>query len=316
MKETDALRSFNRFYTRVLGLFDPRLLGSGQTLLEARVLYEIWRGDGPSSADLARLLGVDRGQLSRVVSRLAGQGLLRKPERHAGRRGIPLALTPEGLRVMRELDALSSRQAAGLLAPLDAEGRGRLVRALDAIRGLLSPASPDADGGTHRQGASAAPGVDILDARPGDLGRVVQRHAELYAASHGLSADFEGYVLLGMADWLRGRGSRSRMWVAARGDEFLGSVAVVEAGEDMAQLRWLLVEPGARGQGLGRRLVERAVEFARGEGYAGILLWTVDFLGPALALYRSMGFRRVESRPGVMGGKPCMEERWELAFSR
>jgi DNA-binding MarR family transcriptional regulator/GNAT superfamily N-acetyltransferase len=302
MNDIEALRSFNRFYTRVLGLFHPRILGGGQTLVEARVLFEVRREPGLSSADLGRMLDLDRGHLSRVVNRLVRQGLVRKPERHAGRRGIPLTLTDEGARVIESLEARSSAQAAELLAPLDAAGRGRLARALAEVRSLLGGAG----------GARA--GVVIRGARPGDMGRVIERHAALYGESHGFDADFEKYVLLGMADWLRSGDGGGALWVAEAGGVFLGSVAVVRAGDGRAQLRWLLVEPEARGRGVGRLLVERAVSFARGKGYAELFLWTLDFLAPAKALYRSVGFVLAESVPGVMGGKPCVEERWAMAL--
>lgn len=302
MTDIDALRSFNRFYTRVLGLFHPKLLGSDRTLVEARVLYEVWRNPGVSSAELVRLLDVDRGQLSRVVKRLGAQGLVAKPERHAGRRGIPLELTGEGLRAMLALDGESSNQAAALLAPLRAGERKRLVEALVEVRALLARA------------ADMQPAVVLRHARPGDMGRIIERHAVLYAESHDFDEDFEKYVLLGMADWLRTSGGRSALWVAERGGEFLGSVAVVEAEPGQAQLRWLIVEPHARGAGVGRKLVERAVAFAREQEYAELFLWTLDSLAPARTLYESAGFSLTESQPGHMGGRACVEERWVVRF--
>ena len=155
--------------------------------------------------------------------------------------------------------------------------------------------------------------VVIREARPGDMGRVIERHAALYGQSHGFDADFEKYVLLGMADWLRSGDGGGALWVAEAGGVFLGSVAVVRAGDGRAQLRWLLVEPEARGRGVGRLLVERAVSFACEEGCDELFLWTLDFLAPARSLYRSAGFELAESVPGAMGGKPCVEERWTMA---
>ncbi|MBU1002071.1 MAG: bifunctional helix-turn-helix transcriptional regulator/GNAT family N-acetyltransferase [Proteobacteria bacterium] len=300
MKEIEAFRRFNRFYTRVLGLFSQRILGSGQTLVEARILFEVWQQPGISSAELMRLLDMDRGQLSRVIARLGRQGLVHKPEKHAGRRAIPLNLTPEGLRLAQELDELSSRQAGGLLARLGAGQRLRLARDMGEIEDLLGAAP----------GAEAE--VVVRAARSGDMGWVIQRHGEVYQQSHGFNEEFEGYVLLGLAEFVRTASHRSGLWIAEQGGHRLGCVAIVEREDNMAQLRWLLVEPEARGLGVGRLLVDRAVGFCREQGYERVFLWTIDFLTPAINLYESMGFALTESKQGSMGCVTCNEQRMNL----
>ncbi|WP_461208355.1 bifunctional helix-turn-helix transcriptional regulator/GNAT family N-acetyltransferase [Desulfocurvus sp. DL9XJH121] len=308
MQETQVLRRFSRFYTRVLGLFHPGLLGSERTLLEARILYEICADQGRSSADLARGLGVDRGYLSRVVARLVRAGLVTRPEGHAGRRGVPLSPTPRGREALRDLETRSDAQAGALLRSLDGEQRRRLTRALDEARALLSKAGPEAP--------AEAPAGDVVlrPARVGEAGWIIHRYARAFHESHGFNEEFEKYLVLGVAELMRAQSPKSGLWVADRGGEFLGCVGVVQAEADRAQLRWLLVEPSARGLGLGRRLVEHAVAFARERGYAGMLLWTLDGLGPALALYASLGFRLTESAPGTMGGVDCVEQRLDLDF--
>lgn len=302
MQEIEAFRRFNRFYTRVLGLFGQRILGSGQTLVEARILYEVCQEPGLSSAELMRLLDMDRGQLSRVIARLVRQGLVLKPEKHAGRRAIPLTLTPEGQRVMQELDGLSSRQAEGLLSPLGAGQRKRLARAMAEIESLLcGPAQP-------------SPEVVVRPARSGDMGWVIQRHGEVYEQSHGFNEEFEGYVLLGLAEFKRAASPKSGLWIAERDGQRLGCIAIVEREGNTAQLRWLLVEPEARGLGVGRLLVDRAVNFCREQGYERIFLWTIDFLTPAINLYKSVGFALTEAKEGSMGCVTCNEQRMELSL--
>lgn len=302
MKEINAFRHFNRFYTRVLGLFSPRIIGSDKTLVEARILYELWQRPGLSSADLGRLLDMDRGQLSRVLARLARQGLVAKPEKHAGRRAIPLDLTAEGLAQMLRLDALSSEQARGLLEPLGPQGRSRLALAMAEIEGLLAHGGPAPD----------PAGVVLRAARTGELGWLIHRYALLHRESHGFNEEFEKYLVLGMAEYLDGASPGSRLWVAEREGDILGCIAIVDKGAGVAQLRWLVVEPHARGLGLGRRLVERAVAFAREAGHRRIFLWTIDSLTPAITLYRSVGFVRTEIKRGLMGGVELTEERMDL----
>ncbi len=302
MDTIQTMRRFNRFYTGVLGLFSPKLMGSGQTLVEARILYEIWRQPGMSSADLMRLLDMDRGQLSKVITRLAKQGLLLKNEKHAGRRGIPLNPTPKGVRLAQELDAMSNRQAATLLVPLNDKQQGRLIQAMGEIETMLSASSePESE-------------VTIRSALPGDLGWVVERHAKLYRESHGFNEEFEKYVLLGLAEYLRKGAGRSRLWMAERDAQPLGSIAIVEQEPNMAQMRWLIVDPLARGLGVGRMLAEKAIAFSREENFDAVFLWTIDSLLPAIRMYKSLGFVLSESKTGEMGGVLLTEQRWELAL--
>lgn len=300
MRETAAIRQFNRFYTRVLGLFQPKLMGSEQTLIEARILYEVWQHPGISSADITRLLDMDRGQLSRVISKLVKQDLIHKEEKHAGRRGIPLTLTAEGERLTRKLNAMSEQQMADLIQPLEPAARERLVSAMQNITAALS-------GNAHPR-----PEVSVRESRPGDMGWVIQRHCDLYGATHGFDKDFEKYVLLGLAEFIQRDAGRSKLWIAEQDGNRLGCIAVVEQEDNQAQLRWLLVEPQARGLGVGRKLSETLTTFCREQHYDSIFLWTIDSLEPARKLYQSIGFELAESIDSTMGGEPCVEQRWEL----
>jgi GNAT superfamily N-acetyltransferase len=170
-----------------------------------------------------------------------------------------------------------------------------------------TPQTPQESAATPTPGA-----VALRPARSGDMGRVITHHADVYGAEYGFTGDFERYVLLGLAALAQGSNEREGLWIAERDGAFLGCVGVVEAEANAAQLRWLLVLPEARGLGLGRRLVECAVDFCRAQGYASILLWTLRALDAARGLYASSGFHLAEARNGTMGGRPHVEERWEM----
>jgi len=163
-------------------------------------------------------------------------------------------------------------------------------------------------------GTQLRPEVIIRPARSGDMGWVIQRHCDLYGASHGFDEAFEKYVLLGLAEFVQKDNNRSRLWIAEQNGNRLGCIAVVEQNNNQAQLRWLLVEPLTRGLGVGRKLVETLVTFCREQNYESIFLWTIDSLEPARKLYQSFGFKLTESIDGTMGGKPSTEQRWELIF--
>jgi len=163
--------------------------------------------------------------------------------------------------------------------------------------------------------ASAAPSkVVVRPARSGDMGWVIQRHGELYRDSHGFNEEFEKYVLFGLADFARKASPKSGLWVAEQSGQVLGSIGIVEGGGRMAQLRWLIVDPQARGLGVGRKLVDQVVNFSREHGYKGIFLWTIDSLLPAIRLYQSFGFELTETKPGKMGGITLTEQRMDLVI--
>lgn len=295
-----ALRRFNRFYTRLLGLLNRQLLDSPLSLSEARILYEIAAAPGCVAAELAQVLGMDRGQLSRTLSRLMQQGLVARRGKPGGRKSLPLSLTSKGLGVLSHLEHAADKQAERILAPLDERGTARLQACLGEAQALLQNEIRPEQSVTLRTPAS------------GDLGWIVMRHAEFYGHGHGFGPGFEGYVLLGLAEYLQRSNARSRIWIAQRGGEPLGSVAIVEQPGNQAQMRWLLVEPHARGLGVGKLLVRQAMDFAREQGFARVFLWTVSELLPARSLYSSLGFFVIETKEGDMGGRPVTEECWAM----
>jgi len=305
----DALRRFNRFYTRLTGLLHRQLWGSTLSLAEARVLYEISQDPGLSAADLARSLDMDRGQLSRIVARLMKQDLVLRHGEPAGRTPLPLNLSQEGRRQLDNLEEAARRQAGALVAALDDSGRVTLRNALQEVQHLL--------GDTPAQApilSSDGKKPVLRDAACGDLGWIVSSHARLYAVSHGFSAEFEAYVLCGLAEFLQKGPNGGRIWIAELDGQRVGSIGVVRLSQTRAQMRWLLVTPLARGLGLGRALVDRVLDHCRQQGFKEVRLWTLQDLAPARKLYAAKGFECVECRQGSMGGKMVTEECWSCSL--
>ncbi len=306
--EISAVRRFNRFYTRRIGALKEGLLESPFSLTEMHVLYELAHRDGATAVDLAGALTLDPGYLSRILRRFESDGLLaRTASKEDGRRRI-LALTAKGKRTFAVYDRRASGEVAGILAGLDADARGRLLAAMTAIEGLLggAPATPP------------TPAEVVLRApRAGDLGWIVHRHGALYAAEYGWGEPFEAVVARVVADYLASHDpERERCWIAEQRGAILGSVLLVRKSDRVAKLRLLLVEPDARGLGIGRRLVEACVDFARRAGYARVVLWTNARLDAARAIYEKTGFRRVRSAPSAIFGPSDREETWELRLAR
>jgi DNA-binding MarR family transcriptional regulator/GNAT superfamily N-acetyltransferase len=295
-----AVRHFNRFYTRLIGVLEEGQVASSHSLTELRVLYELAHRDDPVAADLASDLGIDAGYLSRIIKKFARAGLVAKVASATDGRRQRLRLTEDGHAAFAPLERATERQIATLIAPLDASGQERLVAAMATIEGLLG------------QGRPPAPYV-LRPHRPGDMGWVVHRQAVLYAREYGWDETFEALVAEIAAKFITDFDpKRERCWIAERDDEVLGAVFVVAASDEEAKLRLLYVEPEARGLGIGRRLVEECVRFARDTGYRRLGLWTNDVLVAARHIYQSGGFRLVRSEAHHSFGKDLVGEFWEL----
>lgn len=304
-ERVEAVRRFNRFYTPRIGLLDEGYLDSPFSLTQVRLLYELAHRTEPTAAELARELGLDPGYLSRLLRGFERCGLVAKRASASDARRRLLSLTERGRAVFAPLEAASREQVAALLGTLaDAEQR-RLVEAMGTIEALL--------------GARPEPRVPYLlrAPRPGDLGWVVQRHGALYAEEYGFDETFEALVAGIVAAFVRELDpKRERCWIAEREGENVGSVFLVKhpEREGVAKLRLLLVEPSARGLGIGRRLVDECVRFARQAGYRTVTLWTQSVLVSARRIYEAAGFRLVAEAPHHSFGQDLVEQTWELAL--
>jgi DNA-binding MarR family transcriptional regulator/GNAT superfamily N-acetyltransferase len=298
-----AVRRFNRFYTRQMGLLDQGLLRSPFSLTEVRVLYEIAHRTAPTARAVGQELGLDAGYLSRILLRLRRAGLVTATPAAADRRQRLLALTARGRRTFGALDARSSREVAALLGRLAPAARAQLLRSMGRVERVLAPPA-----------TAAGPGRTALRLpAPGDLGWVVQRHGELYAAEYEWNEEFETLVAGIVAEFAaRQDPRRERAWIAELDGARAGSVFLVRQSDEVAKLRLLLVEPWARGQGLGRVLVGACIDFARAAGYRTITLWTNSVLDAARRIYQQAGFRQVASERHHSFGHDLVAETWEL----
>jgi len=295
------LRAFNRFHTGRIGVLNERMLDSRLSLAQVRVLYELNARSGVLASQLARELGLDPGYLSRLLAAFRRKRWITTTPAAADKRRRPIVLTKLGRAAFEPLDRRSQAQAEAMLAPLDSSRRRRLSEALRTVRELLGD-------------NSLAPGPIVLRShRPGDIGMVAQRHGELYAHEYGWDERFEALVAGILARFIENfRPERERCWIAERDGQFLGCVFVVEKDADTAQLRMLLVEPAARGMGLGKQLVAECIRFARAKRYRRMVLWTNSVLDAARHVYESFGFRLIEQGKHSAFGKDLVEQTWQL----
>jgi len=296
-----AVRRFSRFYTRVIGALREGLLQSRFSLAEARVLYELAHRNELTATDLGRDLEMDAGYLSRMLQAFERDGLLARSASGTDRRQNLLSLTAAGAEAFAPLDARSRAEVGALLAGLSEPAQADLIAAMQRIEALL---------GTSR------PATWLLrQHRPGDMGWVIARHGALYADEYAFDHRFEALVAQVAGGFLAEHDpARERCWIAERDGVNVGSVFLVRKSDEMAKLRLLIVEPTARGLGIGRRLVAECIAFARQAGYRSITLWTNDILLAARAIYQQAGFRLVASSPHCDFGPRCVGEDWELTL--
>ena len=301
-EDVAAVRRFNRFYTRLIRVLDEGVADTEHTLTEARVLFELAAVPAVEAVALRTELGLDAGYLSRIVARFEAGGLVERRKAPDDGRKVVLALTDTGRSVFAELDRASAREVAQLLAGLDGPRRRR---ALDAMRAI------EAAFGGPGAGRGTAPTIVLRPPEPGDMGWIVQRHGALYAEEYGWDTTFEGWVAQIAADLLlRGDEGRARTWVAEVDGERAGCIACGRDDDVTARLRILLVEPHARGLGLGGRLVDECLRFARRAGYRRMTLHTYDVLTEARRLYERAGFTLDHERPEHAYGHPLTQQDW------
>jgi DNA-binding MarR family transcriptional regulator/GNAT superfamily N-acetyltransferase len=273
-----AVRAFNRFYTSTIGLLHGKYLDTPYSLTEARILFELAQRDSTEATGLRRVADIDAGYLSRILTRFEADGLISRERSAADGRRQVITLTQAGSALVANLDARSAEQTTGMLTGVPEEDRRRLLEAMRVITDVLS-------------GSPAPRGYQLRDPRPGDMGWVVQRNGAVYAAEFGWDQTYEALVARIVADYVDNRDpEREAAWIAEVDGAPAGCVFCVRADEKTARLRLLLVEPWARGLGIGGRLVDEVLRFAAGAGYARITLWTNDVLADARHIYQRAGF--------------------------
>lgn len=295
-----AIRRFNRFYTRKIGVLEQQLLQSPFSLTEARVLFELAHRDGALAKEIGTELGLDAGYLSRIVQAFTEQGLITRKPVPSDRRQFELALTAKGKQTFSRLERASQQEVGKMIERLPGDGGQRLVDAMTTIERLLGD-------------TAERPAVTLRMHRPGDMGWVVQQHGALYAREFGWDISFEALCAEIVAQFLKDFDpSRERCWISEIDGKQVGSVFLVKHSEEVAKIRLLLIDPAGRGIGLGKRLVDECIAFARSRGYRKITLWTQSMLLAARGIYEQAGFVRVASEPHHSFGQDLIGETWEL----
>jgi DNA-binding MarR family transcriptional regulator/GNAT superfamily N-acetyltransferase len=301
-----AVRRFNRFYTRQIGVLRKNYLDSPYSLGEMRVLYELAQNEMLTASDIARTLGLDMGYLSRLLRNFEKRGLISRKISPADARQSNLALTARGRKMFAPMEQRSQEYAASMLASLDGAQQEQIVSAMNAIERLLAD--------TPAAKADTRPAYTLREPRAGDFGWIVSRHAELYLREYGWGDPFEGLCAQIVADFINTFDpERERCWIAEINGENVGCVMLVKDDKPgVARLRLLLVDPKARGLGLGAELVDECVRFARAKGYAKVTLWTHSVLSAARHVYEGAGFKLTSSEPRRSWGKDVVAEFWDL----
>jgi DNA-binding MarR family transcriptional regulator/GNAT superfamily N-acetyltransferase len=323
-QDVDAVRRFNRFYTRQIGVLQEKLLHSPFSLTEGRVLYEIgYHGDtgtrratAPTAVDLAKALDIDGGYLSRILQRFARRRLITRMTSDADRRQAHLALTTRGQAALAPLQQLARDEVTVMLGPLSPVERRRVVDAMHLIHtslgrpGDAAVAKPAASG--HERDGEP---FTLREHRAGDLGWIVSRQGALYADEYGWTTEYEALAADIVAQFLKNFDpARERCWIAEREGAPVGAVMIVKQSDNVAKLRLLHVERAARGLGIGKRLIDECIRFSRAVGYQTITLWTQSNLLAARHLYKAAGFACVAREPHHRFGKDLVAEIWEFAL--
>jgi DNA-binding MarR family transcriptional regulator/GNAT superfamily N-acetyltransferase len=302
MSDVDAVRRFNRFYTGRIGILPEDYLGSSHTLAEARVLFELGSRKSATATELGREMDVDLGYLSRLVQGLKRRGLLQGRRAADDARRTLLTLTPKGQKTFQALDSRSRKEVGELLSALALSDRTALVEAMATVQRILS-------------GEKRLPDIRLRNPVPGDMGWVVQAHGRLYHREFGWDERFEALVAGIVADFVkRFEPQRERCWIAEMDGAPVGSVFLKKETARTAKLRLLLIEPRARGLGLGKRLVAECIDFARAKGYRKLVLWTQSNLAAARHIYRAAGFRLARTQRHRDFGYDLTGEYWELVL--
>jgi DNA-binding MarR family transcriptional regulator/GNAT superfamily N-acetyltransferase len=301
---SDAIRRFNRFYTREIGVLDGNLLQSGFSLAEARILYELGQTPEIAATEIGERLNLDRGYLSRMLRAFQRKRLILRKTDATDKRRSHLSLTGKGRTTFRQLDKRSSRAAAGMIAGLPPGAVNTLLVAMETIQGVLAK-------------GSSTPDYILRRDRVGDLGHIASRQGLIYEEEYGWDKTYEALAAKILSEFVgRNDAANERAWIAERHGTILGSVYLMKEDADTARLRLLYVEPQARGLGLGKKLVSECTEFAQEAGYKRIVLWTQSTLTAARKLYVNEGYQLIKQEPHHSFGKDLVGETWELVLAK
>ncbi|MCT8961082.1 GNAT family N-acetyltransferase [Pseudomonas veronii] len=300
VQRAGIVRGFNRFYTHQIGVLQEHLLQSDFSLTEIRVMYELSSRGDLTSADLCQMLSLDAGYLSRLISGLEKKGLIQKVRSITDARAVQLHLSDLGRSVLAPLEEKTQQEVMTLLSALPEPQQQQLTAAMQRIQTLLQGSTPN---------------YVLRDPQPGDMGLVVQQQSALYAREYQWNWEFEALVAEIVAKYLREFDpTRERCWIAEKDGAVVGSVFVVRHDDSTAKLRMLYVDASARGLGIGQRLVDECLRFARHAGYTRMMLWTMSALTDARRLYQKAGFELVEEEPTLSFGKPLVSQTWARAL--
>jgi DNA-binding MarR family transcriptional regulator/GNAT superfamily N-acetyltransferase len=295
------IRKFNRLYTKKIGLLNKGLLRTRYPLSQARVIFELAQQEKTRSTDIIRELGIDPGYLSRILSLFERQGLIVKEKSDIDSRQWFVKLTKEGKKEFSELNSRANEEIREMIESLTNEELYRLVNAMHTIENTLDPESPP-----------TSP-VLLRPHRTGDIGWIIHRHGVIYSEEYDWDETFEALTAEILAEFIQNHdASRERVWIAESNGERVGSVMIVDSGNQIAKLRLFLVESKARGRGIGKQLIEECIDFSKRIGYKKITLWTQSNLLAARHLYSKYGFELIEEEPTTMFGHELVSEVWEL----
>lgn len=298
----NTIRNFNRLFTRRIGVLREGLLHSKYSLTEVRIMFELAHSKNKTASNLARELGLDAGYMSRTLTKFEKLGLIEKTQSEQDGRQIKLSLSPEGDKVFSELDQRSRDEIATMLNDISEENQTLLLDAMQTIQGILD-----------EKYLKYSEAIFLRTNEPGDMGWITHRHGLLYAQEYGWDERFEALVSLITSEFITNfKPDRERCWIAEMNGEIVGSVLVVQSSDTDAKLRLLLVEPKARGLGLGTRLVQECIRFARRAHYRKLILWTNSVLTDARNIYQKSGFKLVSQEAHHSFGHDLVGEIWEL----
>jgi DNA-binding MarR family transcriptional regulator/GNAT superfamily N-acetyltransferase len=300
LERIGKIRSFNRFYTNLLGLLDKKLLKSEFSLIEVRIMFELNHLSTSTATELVKILNLDPAYLSRILSNFEQKRLIQKEQSSKDQRKQILSLTLKGKQAISELQQKANEQIKRLLTNLSDEEQDQLVNSMRLIERILKLGKKPEF-------------YSLRSHRPGDIGYIIYRHGVIYAKEYQLDETFEAYVAKYMAEFINNYDpTKEKLWIVEIGTEIIGSIAIVKVNDKIAQLRWLLVEPHMRNKGIGAKLMYEALNFCKNRGYQKVILGTFSALIIARKLYEKNGFQLVESKTHPIWGQNLTEEQWEL----